>query len=257
MMINMNRQTLGGVARPARLPQWLADEIEEDVLAQGYPDNAQLPTETALSQQYGVSRQVVREAARLLEDRGLVSIRAGRGMTVAAAGVDNIVQRYRTLLRRDRAGFEHLMQLRQMSETEMTALAATRRTDEDIERLRGLLDTAIEHRDDYTAWLDADLAFHLAIAQATQNPFIMTFIQPINAVLRDVYREPIGYLATQENTLQEHRAIADAIISGDADAARTAASAHLRRVTDDAAILIGSAASAGAADPSPTAASAS
>jgi GntR family transcriptional repressor for pyruvate dehydrogenase complex len=241
MMINMSRQPQSGrAARPARLPQWLADEIEEDVLAQGYPDDAQLPTETALSQTYGVSRQVVREAARLLEDRGLVSIRAGRGMTVAASGVENIVQRYRTLLRRDRAGFEHLMQLRQMSEIEMTALAATNRTDEDIDLLRTLLNTAIEHRDDYTAWLDADLAFHLAVAKATQNPFIMAFIQPINRVLRDVYREPIGYLATQANTLQEHRAIADAIAAGDPEAARRAASAHLTRITDDAAILIGS-----------------
>jgi GntR family transcriptional repressor for pyruvate dehydrogenase complex len=224
MMINMNRQTLGGVARPARLPQWLADEIEEDVLAQTY----------------GVSRQVVREAARLLEDRGLVSIRAGRGMTVAAAGVDNIVQRYRTLLRRDHAGFEHLMQLRQMSEIEMAALAAVHRTADDVDRLRSLLETAIEHRDDYGAWLDADLAFHLAIAEATQNPFISTFIQPINRVLRDVYREPIGYLATQDNTLQEHRSIAAAIIDGDAAAARGAAAAHLTRITADAAILIGS-----------------
>jgi GntR family transcriptional repressor for pyruvate dehydrogenase complex len=241
MMINMNRQTLGaGITRPARLPQWLADEIEEDVLAQGYPDNAQLPTETVLAQTYGVSRQVVREAARLLEDRGLVSIRAGRGMTVAAAGVDNIVQRYRTLLRRDHAGFEHLMQLRQMSEIEMAALAATHRTPNDVDRLNALLDVAIEHRDDYGAWLDADLAFHLAIAEATQNPFISTFIQPINRVLRDVYREPIGYLATQENTLLEHRAIAAAIIDGDGDAARRAASAHLTRITADAATLIGS-----------------
>lgn len=240
MMIYMKRQTLEGSPRPARLPQWLADEIEDDVLAQGYPDDAQLPTETALSQTYGVSRQVVREAARLLEDRGLVSIRAGRGMTVAAAGVDNIVQRYRTLLRRDRAGFEHLMQLRQMSEIEMAALAATHRTEADVDRLRDLLDTAIEHRDDYSAWLDADLAFHLAIAEATQNPFIATFIQPINRVLRDVYREPIGYLATQDTTLQEHRAIADAITGGDPDAARRAASAHLTRITNDAALLIGS-----------------
>jgi DNA-binding FadR family transcriptional regulator len=240
MMINMNRQTHGaGSARPARLPQWLADEIEEDVLAQGYPDDARLPTETVLSETYGVSRQVVREAARLLEDRGLVSIRAGRGMTVAAAGVDNIVLRYRTLLRRDRAGFEHLMQLRQMSEIEMTALAATNRTAEDVDLLCTLLDTAIEHRDDYTAWLDADLAFHLAVAKATQNPFITAFIQPINRVLRDVYREPIGYLATQDNTLQEHRVITDAIVAGDPDAARRAASEHLTRITDDAAILIG------------------
>jgi GntR family transcriptional regulator, transcriptional repressor for pyruvate dehydrogenase complex len=131
------------------------------------------------------------------------------------------------------------MELRQLSEIEMAALAATHRTGDDIARLRSLLETAIEHRDDYSAWLDADLAFHLAIAEATQNPFISTFIQPINRVLRDVYREPIGYLATQDNTLQEHRAMAAAIIDGDADAARRAASAHLTRITADAAILIG------------------
>jgi DNA-binding FadR family transcriptional regulator len=244
MMINMNRQTpiaaaIGPHTRPARLPQWLADEIEEDVLAQGYPDDAQLPTETVLAATYGVSRQVVREAARLLEDRGLVSIRPGRGMTVAAAGVDNIVQRYRTLLRRDRAGFEHLMQLRRMSEIEMTAIAALSRTDEDIHRLHSILDNAMAHLDDYTAWLDADLAFHVAVATATQNPFVMTFIQPINRVLRDVYREPIGYLATQDNTLREHRAIAEAIAASDPDAARLAASDHLTRVTNDAEKLIG------------------
>jgi DNA-binding FadR family transcriptional regulator len=161
-------------------------------------------------------------------------------MTVAASGVDNIVLRYRTLLRRDRAGFEHLMQLRQMSEIEMTALAAANRTDEDVERMRTILGTAIEHRGDYTAWLDADLAFHVAVARATQNPFVMTFIQPINRVLRDVYREPIGYLATQDNTLQEHRAICAAIAAADPDAARQAASDHLTRVINDAAILIGS-----------------
>jgi GntR family transcriptional regulator, transcriptional repressor for pyruvate dehydrogenase complex len=224
--------------RPTRLPLWLADEIEEHMLELDYLVDAQLPTETALAQTYGVSRQVVREAARLLEDRGLVNIRPGRGMTVAAPGVDTIVQRYRSVLRRDRASFVQLMDLRRMTEVEMTAQAALNRTAADLDRMRASLEQARERLDDYTACLEADLAFHLAVAHATQNPFVLTFVQPINIVLRDVYREPIGYLATQESTLREHGAIADAIAARDPDAARAAAARHLSRIVDDAATLV-------------------
>ena len=64
-------------------------------------------------------------------------------------------------------------------------------------------------------------------------------MQPINTVLRDLYSQPIGYLATQESTLREHGAIADAIAARDPEAARAAAAAHLSRVVEDAARLVG------------------
>src|SRR5699024_3406611 len=115
----MNGQTLG--KRPTRLPRWLADELEEHMLINGYPADERLPTETELAETYRVSRQVVREAARLLEDRGLVHISPGRGMTVAAIDTAAIASRYRSALRRDQAGFDQLMQLRVMSEPDMTA----------------------------------------------------------------------------------------------------------------------------------------
>ena len=240
MMIYMNGQSSAAVtARPARLPLWLADQVEEHLLDGDYLVDAQLPTESALAARYGVSRQVVREAARLLEDRGLVNIRPGRGMTVAAPGIETIVQRYRSVLRRDGASFSDLMQLRQMIEVDMSALAALNRTEADVRRMRETLLQARDHLDDYDACLAADLAFHMAVAQATQNPFVLTFAQPINMVLRDVYSKPIGYLATQENPLREHGAIADAIAARDAGAARDAAAAHLARVVDDAAKLVG------------------
>lgn len=209
------------------------------MLGGGHLVDAQLPTEVALAETYGVSRQVVREAARLLEDRGLVNIRPGRGMTVAAPSLENIVQRYRSVLRRDKASFTHLMELRQMIEVDMTALAARNRTDADVERMREVLAESRARLDDYEACLDADLAFHLAVARATQNPFVLTFVEPINTVLRDVYRKPIGYLATQESTLSEHGAIAEAIAVGDAAAARARAAAHLERIVKDAAKLVG------------------
>ncbi|MGC5615101.1 FadR/GntR family transcriptional regulator [Georgenia sp. Z1491] len=224
--------------RPARLPMWLADQLEEALLHGEYPVGSLMPTEKAIADDFGVSRQVVREAARLLEDRGLVEIRAGRGMTVIAPNVDSIVQRFRMLLQHGHASFEKLMELRRMTEVDMATLAAANRTDDDVAHMRDAIARAAENLDDYAACMDADMAFHMAVARATQNPFVLAFVQPINLVLRDVYRKPIGYLATQADTVAEHTAIADAIAARDVEAARRATSAHLGRVVDDAGTLV-------------------
>ena len=225
-------------ARPARLPMWLADQLEELLLQGRFPVGTQMPTEKGIATDYGVSRQVVREAARLLEDRGLVEIRAGRGMTVVAPNVDTIVQRFRMLLRRGEASFEQLMELRQMTEGDMAALAARNRSEVDLTRMRAMIAMAADNVDDFAACMDADMGFHMAVARATQNPFVLTFVQPINLVLRDLYRKPIGYLAAQPSTLSEHTAITEAIAAGDVEAARQATSVHLGRVLEDAGTLV-------------------
>lgn len=260
MMINMTGQS--GVysdaapasgppaaLRPTRLPVWLADQLEASLLEGRYPVGAQMPTEKGIAEGYGVSRQVVREAARLLEDRGLVDIRPGRGMTVLAPDVNVTVQRFRVLLQRGEASFRQLMELRQMTEGDMAALAASNRTDDDIRRMRSSIEQASAHPHDYAACLDADLAFHLAVAQATQNPFVMAFILPINSMLRDAYRRPISYLATQPHTIAEHGAIADAIADRDVDAARRVTNQHLDRILIDATKLVGDGADASGAAP--------
>lgn len=232
--------------RPTRLPMWVADQLEEALLKGDFAIGAQMPTEPAIAERFGVSRQVVREAARLLEDRGLVEIRAGRGMTVIAPNVDSSVDRLRMLLRRGDASFEQLMELRQMTEGDMAGLAARHRTDEDVERMRAAIADAADHLDDYAICMDADLAFHMAVARATHNPFVLAIVQPVNVVLRDVYRKPIEYLATQSDTVAEHTAIADAVASGDVPAAREATARHLGRVVDDATALVDEDIAAGA-----------
>ncbi|SJM48043.1 Transcriptional regulator, GntR family [Actinomycetales bacterium JB111] len=251
MMLGMNSQSapapdLSGIARgtatasgrPARLPVWVADQLEEALLGGTFAVGTQMPTEPALAERFGVSRQVVREAARLLEDRGLVEIRAGRGMTVLAPTVESSVDRMRTLLRRGDASFDQLMELRQMTEVDMSALAARNRTDEDVASMQAAIADAAAHLDDYAICMDADLAFHMAVARATHNPFVLAIVQPVNVVLRDVYRKPIEYLATQTDTVAEHTSIADAIAAGDARAARKATALHLGRVVDDAGRLV-------------------
>ncbi|HWK25536.1 MAG TPA: FCD domain-containing protein [Solirubrobacter sp.] len=217
---------------------WLAERIEEEVLSGDHLVDAQLPTELELADRYQVSRQVVREAARLLEDRGLVNIRPRRGMTVAAPSSASVVARYQSVLRRGRATFAQLMELRRIVEPDMTALAAASRSDADVDAMQLALERSRANVHDYRACLEADLSFHLAVSNATQNPFIAAFVEPINTVLREMYTEPIGYLATQESTIREHTAIAAAIAAGDAAAARAGALVHLDRIYAEAGKLV-------------------
>jgi DNA-binding FadR family transcriptional regulator len=228
----------GKGGRPPRLPEVVAENIQSDLFDRHLIVGDQLPTEAALAEEYGVSRTVVREAARLLEQRGLVDIRPGRGMVVAALDGTPIARHYSLLMRAGSAAFEQLMEARFIMEGDMAALAAQRRTDEDLAEMRESLGIARANSDDYDACLQQDLRFHAALARASNNLLLSLFSDPVNACLRESYRKPWIYLARQSATISEHQAILDAIEARDPDAARTATLAHLERVNAESALLI-------------------
>ncbi|GAA1297581.1 FadR/GntR family transcriptional regulator [Pseudonocardia xinjiangensis] len=241
----------GPAGRPPRLPEVVANRIQARLFADRLVPGDQLPTEAQLAQTYDVSRTVVREAARILEQRGLVSIRPGRGMMVALLDGRPIAEHFSLLLRSGPAVFEQLMEARFLLEVELAALAAVRRSERDLEEMRAALSVARDHRDDFDVCLAQDLAFHRVTARASGNTLLALFMDPVNACLRESYREPMAYLAQQGHTLDEHQAIYDAIAAQDADAARRACREHLQRITRESGTLL--AESVGSAPPAPPA----
>lgn len=225
-------------SRPRRLPEIVAEQMQEFILASHLQPGDKMPTEPELAKKYDVSRQVVREAARLLDQRGLVEIRAGRGMTVSKLGTDGIADIYRLLLRFDPENFSELMETRKILEPGIARLAAERRTEIDIEEMKAILDEAADSLQDYEKCLALDLAFHHRISQCTKNLLLGRLAEPINRALRDVYKEPSSYLASQPRTLDEHRSILDAIERRDADAAVGATHAHLSRIVHEGSALV-------------------
>lgn len=225
--------------RPKRLPEIVADQLQEYILSNGLKAGDRLPTEPALTEMYEVSRQVVREAARLLEQRGVVEIRAGRGMSVADVSVDGVHDIYRLFLRFKPENFEDLLATRLILEPGTAALAATQRSDEDLTRMRETL-TASKNlaADAFAEHLALDLEFHRHVTDACNNPFLIALSTPINESLREVYAEPIAYLSSLPQTHTEHETILEAIAARDPEAARTATLAHLGRVRDEAQKLI-------------------
>lgn len=216
--------------RPPRLSEVVAERIQRDLLDQGLRPGDRLPTEPQLAERHGVSRTVVREAGRILDQRGLVDIRPGRGMVVAQPDGSAVARQYALMLGMNPATFTQLMEVRLLVEAEVAALAAERRTEEDLRELRDCVERARAHPADFPTCLKADVRFHETVVRASGNPLLSWFMDPVNSCLRASYRDATRYLASLPRTLEEHGVLLAALASGDPAAAREAARAHLRRV---------------------------
>ncbi|MEO3756392.1 FadR/GntR family transcriptional regulator [Streptomyces sp. B6B3] len=235
----------GGVpARPPRLSELVAEQIQHDLLTQGRRPGDRLPTEPQLVERYGVSRTVIREAGRILDQRGLVDIRPGRGMVVAQPDGSAVARHYTLMLGMHAATFPQLMETRLIIEVEVAALAAERRTEVDLRDLRASVARAERAAGDFATCLEADIEFHEVVTRASGNPFFSWFVDPVNACLRASYRDSLAYLASLPRTLDEHGAIVAAVADRDADAARVAARRHLERVAAEGGKLVAPAADA-------------
>ncbi|REC95761.1 FadR/GntR family transcriptional regulator [Kushneria indalinina] len=198
---------------------------------------ARLPTEAALWERYGVSRSVVREAISMLRSAGLAVSRRGSGSFVADEPQVSLVQ---ALPGGSLASVLHLLELRRALEGEAACLAATRCSRSQLRRLRNVtveIDEAVEAGE---SGVDQDLAFHRAIAEASNNEYFVTVLDFYNRFLH----QAIGLTRRNEarretfvaQVISEHEAIIDAIASGDGDHARRAAWWHMdqarRRLND-------------------------
>lgn len=225
-------------SRPRRLPEVVAEQMQDFILESGLQPGDRMPTEPELAETYDVSRQVIREATRMLDQRGLIDIRAGRGMTVSKLGTEGVADIYRLLLRLQPDSFAELMEVRRILEPAIAALAARRRTESDVLEMTDILAQARENMEDFAKCLALDLAFHDKVAGCTKNSLLTRLAEPVNSSLRDIYQEPTAYLASQPRTLDEHQNILDAIARGDAEAAAAATQWHLSRIEDEASALV-------------------
>lgn len=228
---------MGGSTRPARpgatsvaerIAQALGRDIDEGV----YRAGDQLPTEQALGLRYGASRAAVREAISRLKSDGLVRSARGSGLYVAPPEARHSFK-IRPERLRDRAGMLALLELRETVEAEAAALAAIRRDADQLARIRAAHEAFVAAAERSETSVAADVAFHVAIAEATGNPHFVGFVSFIGGSLAQVIRTALGGTAAtrvKRTTGEEHEAVLDAIVRGDAVAARAAMIAHLTGV---------------------------
>ena len=129
-------------------------------------------------------------------------------------------------------GSANLVEVRAILEPEIAALAATRMTDEYIHDMREAVET-MDAAPDMDVYVEADLDFHLALAEATQNPIIPVLMDSIIDLLRE-QRKRIGLSeGGPERGQKHHKEILEAVTRRDSAAARAAMKKHLSQVAED------------------------
>jgi len=217
-----------------RLYKQIVDQIERRIAAGDLKLGDQLPAEPELAQQFGVSRTAVREAVKALCEKGLLEIRPGRGTFVINERPDVIRHSLGLLMSLDPTeGSRSLVEVREILEPEIAALAATRITDEHIATMReavAMMDTALDNVD---VFVEADLDFHLALAEASQNLIIPALIDTIIDLLREQRRQTGLVNGGLKRGQYHHKKILEAVIRRDPEAARIAMQRHLEQVRQD------------------------
>ncbi|WP_422933511.1 FadR/GntR family transcriptional regulator [Sinomonas sp. P47F7] len=197
-------------------------ELRSDIESGRVPVGAKLAAEAALAARYGVSRSVVREALRSCAALGLTETHTGKGTFVVSgrASADLVLGRYSA---RD------LTEARPHIEIPAAGLAATRRSDEDLATLKGIV-ADMAHEDDPAAWVALDATFHGLIARASGNKVFETVVADLRDALAN-QSETLNLVADRQGASDvEHRRILAAIETGSAELASAAMAEHLDAV---------------------------
>jgi DNA-binding FadR family transcriptional regulator len=218
--------------RPARYPTVVAEELANQIIGGTLAAGAVLPAEPVLGDRYGFSRTVIREALRLLEERGLVRVEQGRGTTVQSRDawnlLDPLVIRIALSYDDDMALLDNLIAVRRVLEREMAHAAATRLTNDELAALAANLEQMEASYDDYESFRDFDLSFHAIVMKASGNDVGQTIVRTIHT--HAGMMRPLAAAQSRaelERTATEHRAIFDALVSRDGEAAGGRIAAHI------------------------------
>lgn len=225
------------LVRTSRLYEQIVQQIEESIVKGDLKPGDQLPAERDLAQRFGVSRTAVREAVKALREKGLVEAYSGRG-TFITDGTTHAVRQSLDLMVKigQPEGSNHLAEVRTMLEPEIAALAAQRIQESELATMREAVALMDRAGKDPQAYIEADLDFHLALAEGAGNPLILSLLDSIVGLLREqrlrIFRVPGG----PERGQVHHKKILEAVERRDPEKAREAMREHLAQVRHDSAV---------------------
>jgi GntR family transcriptional repressor for pyruvate dehydrogenase complex len=233
-------KTVYKVVRTSRLYEQIVQQIEESVLNGSLKPGDQLPAERELAQRLGVSRTAVREAVKTLREKGLVEAYSGRGTFITNGTSQAARQSFDLMVKiGQQEGSPHLAELRLILEPGIAAVAAARVKEEDLAAMREAVAVMDRSQKDPGAYIEADLDFHLALAEAAANPLILSLIDSIVGLLREQRIKIFNVEGGPQRGQFHHKRILEAVERHDPEMARNAMRAHLEQVKQDSRVSSG------------------
>jgi GntR family transcriptional regulator, transcriptional repressor for pyruvate dehydrogenase complex len=217
------------IEREETLAAQVTDRLERLIVGSALRPGSKLPAERELAERFGVSRTVIREAMRSLAGRGMVAVKAGSGTVVQRPSAENLGETMALCLRGTHADLDHgkISEVRRLLEVEIAGLAAERRSEDDIRTMVRILDDQAgltKNREKFVRW---DIAFHSALATATQNELFPILLGSVVSTLRKVREYGFNVPATPDRAIYFHRLILEKVTAGNRKAARQAMEEHL------------------------------
>jgi GntR family transcriptional repressor for pyruvate dehydrogenase complex len=212
-----------------RLYEQVAEQITAWISANGLKAGDRLPPERELATRLGVSRATLSQALVALEVIGVVAVRHGDGTVLTARPAST---RIVDAIRAHADRLPEVIETRDALETKIAALAAARRTDDDLARIDDALRAMEQDIDAGGRGVEGDERFHGAVTAAAHSLLLARLMDEIGDLIKESRIESLSQPGRPLDSLAGHRAIAEAIRAGDSEAAATAMHSHVEMVSD-------------------------
>jgi DNA-binding FadR family transcriptional regulator len=223
-------------AKQTKVFQDVVDQIQEAIFDGRLVTGQTLPAERELKEMFNISRGTLREALRVLEQKGLIEIKlgVGGGSIVKSVDTSQVSESLGLLIRSQKVSLNHLAQFREDVEGIIAAQAARQHDKQDITKLKQLLSQAQtcvqggrSQRDEF---IEIDKQIHMTIAEITENPI---YISVLHSIHDNIHRYYDRFLSMKEIELQQNYQdlcdMIEAIENSQVDRARNLAQHHVKR----------------------------
>lgn len=200
--------------------------IREGELSPG----SKLPPERELAEMMQVSRPSLREALRALSIMNIIEIRQGDGTYVSSLEPDLLVEHLDFVFSVNDSTIIEVFEARRIVEVGLTAMAAQRITDEEIDKLERCLQRSTETVEDPPAFMVADIKFHELIVETARNVFLKRFMTSIYHLSRASRMRTVQIPGIREQAMHDHKEIVQALKARDPEQARQAMLRHLNNI---------------------------
>ena len=218
--------------KKVNLYEIIADEIEKQILSDTIQIGEKLPAEQQLADSFRVSRNVVREAFKILKERGLLKIRNGEGAYIASPKPKALSQMVNRIVSLNRGEILNMYEMRCVMETGAVKLAVTRIKENEICRLEEIVEK-MKTVSEAEAWGQLDMDFHTLIVGSTGNDLISSFYIPVLNVLREIFVLNYEVPGARRHGLDSHVKIIAAFRASDVQLAVSVMEEHVQASKKD------------------------